>query len=185
MKKTMIVVVSLLVAGMLLSACSAFSPVKYAAQMTPILKDFDNWYTGDFAMYHQLLATKTKMDPKLTYGDLVMGTVYTYRIGKGVSPSKSWNAADIMLFQNLLQMMHDSGSAVLAKITEIAPPEDIKDAHIGLQKCLQYQKDVSGSLLDIFNKGTFTQVEYETNPCTDVDSNLVLVKLYVSQNSGN
>lgn len=171
-------------AGTILSACSAFSPANYAAQMTPILKDFDNWYTGDYAMYHQLLATSTKMDPKLTYGDLVMGTVYTYRIGKGVSPSKSWNAGDVMLFQNLLQMMHDSGSALLAKVTEIAPPEEIKDAHTGLQKCLQYQEDVSGSLLDIFNKGTFTQTAYETNPCTDVETNLVLVKLYVSQNTG-
>lgn len=152
--------------------------------MTPVLKDFDNWYTGDLAMYHQLLATKSNMDSKLTYGDLVMGTVYTYRIGKGVSPSKSWNAADIMVFQNLLKMMHDSGSAVLAKITEIAPPAEVKDAHTKMQMCLQYQKDISGSLLDIFTKGTYTQIEYETNPCTDVETSYNLVNQYVIQNTG-
>lgn len=182
MKRNSIVVMIIILAGSILAGCTAFSPARYAAEMTPVLHDFDAWYSGDLAMYRDMLSMKTRMDATLTYGDLVMGTVYAYRVGKGIAPEKSWNAIDRQLFQNTLQLMHDSGSAALAKIKKIAAPSEIRDEHMQLQNCLQYQKDISESLLSIFIQGTFIEKEYETNPCADVETSFALVNLYVTQN---
>ena len=182
MKRFSFVLLIIVLSGLILTSCAATSPAQYSNQMTPVLKDFNNWYTGDLDMYHQLLAAKCKLDPTLTYGDLVMGTVYTYRIGKGVSPSKSWNAADIQLFQTMLEMMHDSAVNVLDEITKISPPAEIKDAHTNLKNCLQYQKDISESLLSIFLKGTYTDLTYQTNPCDGIQTSYDLVNQYVNQN---
>lgn len=184
MKRISIIVLSITLAGLILASCTAFSPSRYAAEMTAVLHDFDAWYSGDLATYRDLLSMKTRMDATLTYGDLVMGTVYAYRVGKGIAPEKNWNAIDKQLFQNTLQMMHDSGAEVLAQIKKIAAPSEIRDEHAQLQNCLQYQKDISESMLSIFTRGTFVEIEteYTSNPCMDVEVSFTLVNAYVAEN---
>jgi hypothetical protein len=167
----------------LLSGCTSNTAAHYAEQMKPVLKDFNSWFTGDLDVYHQLLETPSSLDPKLTYGDLVMGTVYTYRIGKGTSPSQSWSPVDIQLFQGILNIMHDSAVKTLEEIKAIKPTSDIQTSHEQLKACLQYQVDVSGSLLDIFTKGTFSDLAYQSNPCENVETSYEAVNLYVQQNS--
>jgi len=182
MKRSTLLAILILIAAVLLAGCA--SPADYAAKMAPVLHDFNGWYTGDLEMYHQMLATPSLLDSSETYGDLVMGTVYTYRIGKGVPPSTSWNPTDLELYVNVLTIVHDNAVKLEKEMKSISAPAAISRSHQQIIDCLDYEAAVINSQLEIFTRGTFKDLSYDTDPCKDIQTHYDLLNQYVTKNAG-
>ncbi len=165
-----------------LSGCTANSADTYSKGLTSVLEKYTTWSTGILATYHHMLESATDLDPTLTYGDLIIGTIYTYQSGHGVSPSASWSPADVDIFQGTVQMLYDDAKEILNLMDKLTPPEDVAAAHHTLYQCVQYQANIAASMLLIFSEDKYEQLNYMSNPCDEVESALATLDHYLELN---
>lgn len=163
-----------------LSGCVA-SPERYAEEMKPALQAYTAWTNGIVSVYHDMLGSACATNPSVTYGDLIMGTVYSYRSGMNIPPSASWDSRDIAVFQGTVQMLVDEGSQVRKLLEGINPPAAIKPSHEKLVACAHYQVDVGSSMLEIFTDNSYTQLDYESPQCEGVETALAEIQRYIGE----
>ncbi len=166
----------------LLAGCTgASSAEQYSRSLSAVLEKYDTWSTGILSVYHSMLASYTEYDPSLTYGDLIMGTIYTYQGGNGVSPSESWNPLDAQIFQGTVQMLYDDAREIMSLMDAMTPPEEIADAHAQLYRCVEYQANIANVMLLLFTENRYEQLNYMSNPCDVVETALSTLMQFVEQ----
>jgi hypothetical protein len=166
----------------LLSGCaSTQTPQQYSKSLNAVLEKYNTWSTGILSVYHSMLASYTEYDPTLTYGDLIMGTIYSYQGGDGVSPSESWNPLDAEIFQGTVQMLYDDAREITSLLDAMTPPEEIAAAHAQLYRCVEYQANIAAVMLLLFTENRYEQLNYMTNPCDGVESALSQLTQFVQQ----
>ncbi len=173
-----IVAISLILLAALLAACIP-TPERYAQEMAPAMQAYTAWSEGIVNVYHEMLGAACATDISVTYGDLIMGTVYSYRTGTNIPPSASWDARDIVIFQGTVQMLVDEGSEVRKMLEGITPPAAIRSAHEKVVACAHYQVDVGSSILEIFINDTYTQLDYDSPQCEGVETAVSEIMRYI------
>lgn len=175
-----IAVLPLLLMAAMLAACIP-TPERYAEEMEPALQAYTAWSEGIVNVYHEMLGAACVTDSSVTYGDLIMGTVYSYRTGTNIHPSASWDARDVAIFQGTVQMMVDEGAEVRKLLEGITPPAAIRASHEKLVACTHYQVDVGSSMLEIFTDNTYTQLDYDSPQCEGVETALTEILRYIGE----
>jgi hypothetical protein len=167
----------------LISACTGTSSDnRYSRDLNTVLDKYNTWSAGILATYHRLLEAPTEYDPGQTYGDLIMGTLYSFQSGKGVPPGQNWNQLDINIFQGTVQMLYDDAREILTLMDTMTPPDEVAGAHQQLYACLEYHANIAASMLLIFTEGRYEQLNYMSNPCDQVETALSTLTQYLQQN---
>ncbi len=179
----LIVFIIAILCGSFLTACTNTPSVEqYSKDLDVLLEKYNTWSTGILSVYHSMLESYTVYDPTLTYGDLIMGTLYSYQGGNGVSPSQSWNPLDVDIFQGTVQMLYDDAKEIMDLMNTMNPPEEVAEAHQKLYGCMEYHANIAATMLLVFTEDSYEQLNYMSNPCDDLEPALLTLTQFLQQN---